>query len=808
MDGRGVVSCNQCNAKFLSVPDVENHIASAHGQSESSTTKETRFGRETQARMDDDIEAIFAEDTGSDSEADDDQDEVDSGIGQVLEDLKSLREACLPLSEKIRPKQNQGERRTVGAEAQSQRIKRWPQIKQQAAQEFEVHTFGDSMTKMEAWGSRATEVKNSVNKFTFWTNRLRKVEGKFGSGVFNYFKFLKWSMFLNFCLALLTLFLIILPQYILVEEPVGLSCDYAAPNNSLWFPVNQTKVCCSEKWQEKQETYRQKNFNWPPTSAGNFFGMVGTGLLDFLMGDGWMEDTVLYYGHYREDNTGSYQTAIAYFFVIFSCFVFSLLQIVRSSAHSFSRSFKWNQFNSSQYFDLVFCSWDFSIVKEETINIKRLGLLNEVNTALSTDKVQAQYSQMTKTARVFLNIKRFVAWVIVLACYGGYGYLIFYVNNEVKPVVGDNITCSLTELFSSDDYVDNFKCAAYPYYLPLTITFMNLVIPFLFSYIIVYEDYDPKKKLIIDIGRSIFLRLMSLLVAIIVIIVDFNCPFPIDKSLTEGELQTCTLEDRTEGCKRPMCWETVVGEKFYTLTITDLIIQMGMVLLVDIPRVKLLKCSPALSNIEFNIPKHTLDIIYSQTICWMGVFFSPLISLITFVKLFVIFYLRLGYLSFLCKPSSSLYEASKISSIMKIFLLISFASSLFPLTYIISQMEPSEICGPFRGVGTTTVEVTTFYSGVVEDLIAGWEALPGKNFLYFIGTLQAIDQYPTDNELIFISKCHSCQSYDHTHLCPSIQWYAISPMHCNARQCCLQRQSFCWQPTSSTPSTWPGHNLI
>merc|ERR1711990_649773 len=461
------------------------------------------------------------------------------------------------------------------------------------------------------------------------------------------------------------------------------------------------------------------------------------------MGDGWMEDTVLYYSHYREDNTGRYQTAIAYFFVIFSCFVFSLLAIVRSSAHSFSRSFKWNQFNSSQYFDLVFCSWDFSIVKEETINIKRLGLLNEVNTALSTDKVQAEHSRLTKTARVFLNIKRFLAWVIVLACYGGYGTLIYYVNN-FNPVLPNNVTCSLSEVLSSgapEDYISSFKCVAYPYYLPFTITSLNILIPFVFSYIIAYEDYDPKKKLIIDISRQIFLRLMSLLVAIIVIIVDFNCSFPKSDSLyslTEGELQTCTLEDQVKGCKRPMCWETAVGEKFYTLTLMDLLIQIGIFLLMDIPRVKLLKCSPMLSTIEFNIPKHTLDIIYSQTICWMGLFFSPLISLITFVKLFVIFYLRLGYLSFLCKPSSSLYEASKISSIMKIFLLISFASSLFPLTYIISQMEPSEICGPFRGVGTTTVEVTTFYSGVVENLIAGWETLPGKNFLYFIGTLQAM----------------------------------------------------------------------
>ena len=40
--------------------------------------------------------------------------------------------------------------------------------------------------------------------------------------------------------------------------------------------------------------------------------------MDFFMGDGLLEETVLYYGHYREDNTGNYQTAIAYFFVSLS----------------------------------------------------------------------------------------------------------------------------------------------------------------------------------------------------------------------------------------------------------------------------------------------------------------------------------------------------------------------------------------------------------------------------------------------------------------------------------------------------------
>ena len=331
-------------------------------------------------------------------------------------------------------------------------------------------------------------------------------------------------MFLNLCLAFLSFCLIILPQWIPVEEQIILPCDYAPamPENTtlgIWFPVNETKACCSKQWQMKQENYRQQIFSWPPSTAGDFFGMVRQGLLDFLMGDGWMEDTVLYYGHYREDNTGHYQTAIAYFFVIFCCFVFSLFQIVRSSAHSFSRSFKWNQFNSSQHFDLVFCSWDFSISTEETINIKRLGLLNEVNTALSTDKVQEEHNQLTKLQRAFLNLKRCLAWLIVLGCYAGYMYLIYFVNKLEQPKAGNNVTCSLTTVLDSEDYLDSTLCAIFPYLLPFTISGVNLVVPFLFSYIIFYEDYDPKTKLIIDIGRSIFLRLMSLLVAIIFIII-------------------------------------------------------------------------------------------------------------------------------------------------------------------------------------------------------------------------------------------------------------------------------------------------
>ena len=51
-------------------------------------------------------------------------------------------------------------------------------------------------------------------------------------------------------------------------------------------------------------------------------------------------------------------------------------------------------------------------------------------------------------------------------------------------------------------------------------------------------------------------------------------------------------------------------------------------------------------DMEFDISKHVLDIVYSQTICWFAIFFSPLISVLTMVKIFAVFYLRLFFVKY------------------------------------------------------------------------------------------------------------------------------------------------------------------
>ena len=81
-------------------------------------------------------------------------------------------------------------------------------------------------------------------------------------------------------------------------------------------------------------------------------------------------------------------------------------------------------------------------------------------------------------------------------------------------------------------------------------------------------------------------------------------------------------------CLRRLCWETSAGVEFYRLTVLDLLTQVSnhrpvftllrpmgtqychlaaqvlIILAMDIPRVK------CFARIEFNIPKHVLDIVY------------------------------------------------------------------------------------------------------------------------------------------------------------------------------------------------------
>ena len=65
-----------------------------------------------------------------------------------------------------------------------------------------------------------------------------------------------------------------------------------------------------------------------------------------------------------------------------------------------------------------------------------------------------------------------------------------------------------------DSAIVYVECLLKTYATTIAITGGNLLLPFLFSYLTHFEEYDPKTQLMIDLVRNIVIRLSGLMVII------------------------------------------------------------------------------------------------------------------------------------------------------------------------------------------------------------------------------------------------------------------------------------------------------
>lgn len=107
---------------------------------------------------------------------------------------------------------------------------------------------------------------------------------------------------------------------------------------------------------------------------------------------------------------------------------------------------------------------------------------------------------------------------------------------------------------------------------------------------------------------------------------------------------------------------------------------------------------------EFAIPQNVLQIVYGQTICWIGTFYCPLLPAICTIKYFIIFYIKKVTLVNNCRPATRPFRASSSNFFFLAVLLIGLALACVPVTIGIAQISCSQACGPFVNY-TTSWEV-------------------------------------------------------------------------------------------------------
>ncbi|ERE79293.1 transmembrane channel-like protein 5, partial [Cricetulus griseus] len=212
--------------------------------------------------------------------------------------------------------------------------------------------------------------------------------------------------------------------------------------------------------------------------------------------------------------------------------------------------------------------------------------------------------------------------------------------------------------------------------LPFVVSCINLVVPRFYSMFRLVERYEvPRQEVYILLIRNILLKIS---------IVGILCYYWLNIVALSGE----------------ECWETLIGQDIYRLLLMDFVFSLADSLLGEFLRRFIgTKFITSLSLQEFDIARNVLELIYAQTLTWLGIFFCPLLPFIQMITLFIMFYVKNISLMMNFQPPSKAWRASQMITFF-IFLLFfpSFTGVLCSLAITIWRLKPSADCGPFRGL--------------------------------------------------------------------------------------------------------------
>lgn len=404
-----------------------------------------------------------------------------------------------------------------------------------------------------------------------------------------------------------------------------------------------------------------------------------------------------------------YDLPLAYIIVTIVCYLYTLVAIVKAVAHEFKDRLVEGEGQFYQYCNLIFGGWDFCIHNEKSALIKHKALTNEIQTLMHLKKFEVERNNRTRDIMIKLYLIRVMINIfvcIILVICGVVIYILFnvsfqYLENKFTFITryrNVNVFMSKFKKFStgegSDEVDKQFEILFYEFLPYVSIVVFNLLVPILFNYLIQFEQYSPIFVIKMNLFRTVGLRLSSLAVLI------SRFYFLVTNQSDNPHLECYNINFGT-----PQCWETFVGQQFYKLFIVDFVTHIFVTFFINFPRAVIARnMNNAFSRfieMDFELSKHVLDIVYSQTICWLGTFYAPFLPAIAGALMFFMFYIK----KFAClvnsKPSSILYRASRSKSLFMIVLLFSFSISIIPVVYAIAEIMPSRSCGPFRGLDST-----------------------------------------------------------------------------------------------------------
>ncbi|XP_041318422.1 transmembrane channel-like protein 5 isoform X1 [Pyrgilauda ruficollis] len=437
--------------------------------------------------------------------------------------------------------------------------------------------------------------------------------------------------------------------------------------------------------------------------------------LELFTGAGYFQRTVLYYGFYtnatisKVENGPSYNMQLAYIFTVGIYFVICFLILLFSMAKFFSRNFV-NPQTFSVNASKLLCTWDFNIINEKAVKLQQKNLHTQIKEGLTeVNKEVLNFSVMERAVRIAFHL---LAWVAslgtaVAACTGVY---FLAINN--------------LELFMKG-YSNDLQRQSAMLVLPVIVSLLNTLIPFFFSWLGHLEKFQtPGQHIYVTITRNTILKMS---------IVGILCYYWLNIVATSES----------------QCWETLVGQDIYRLVLVDFIFcLLGSFFGEFLLRIIGTTVCMNLGLPEFDIGRNVLDLIYAQTLTWIGILFSPLLPGIQMIAFFIVFFVKKVSLIRNCQPPGKVWRTAQMMTSF-IFLLFcpSFLGVLSVIGVTVWRLKPSEECGPFRGLSSMYAAVAEWIQILESYTASKWvvwiyhNLISSELFFFIISTFVLIVTY-------------------------------------------------------------------
>ncbi|XP_034095091.1 transmembrane channel-like protein 7 isoform X2 [Gymnodraco acuticeps] len=418
-------------------------------------------------------------------------------------------------------------------------------------------------------------------------------------------------------------------------------------------------------------------------------------VLDFFLGSGYLDRSPVFYGFYTRGslNMQCLNTPLLYLAGILTILFLSLILVVRRTTVGYKHTWMLGKRYSMNVSYKIFCGWDFTIQDPAAAALKHSFIRNDLKLFLEEQSFSRREAQRTLGQRVRLYLLRFFLNLLVLALLGGAFYLIYFATKTSQDVIGHHWLVSLV----------------LEYLPPIAISFINLLLPHIFRKISSFEDYSFTMQVNATLVRSIFLKLASLGIYLFFIFKTTKKPHAVQ------------------------CLENLFGREMYKLCIFNFLTAFCNAFFLNYPRKLLHEKYPSsfLARLwgkqRFLVPFNVLDLVYSQTVSWVGVFYCPLLPLIEAVTLMATFYIQKFSVLRCCVAEQRMFRGSSSSVLFHFMLLLGLLMAAATLGLNLYQPEGTHMssCGPF-GNGQSVFNVT----GVCVDSLPG----PAQSTLRYLAS--------------------------------------------------------------------------